>query len=528
MRPTPGLRSISPVNSRPAPDSPAAQESPSRARRSSNSCRTLSRGIGRPLGDQPVGGLDVGSCGECLAKRAVAEHLCQLREELEVRLVGVLRHEHREHQVHGLAVGRLEGDRRRGAYERAHRLLQRLDAAVRYCNTVSQPRGAQLLAIEERVEYPRAGNLPRVLEEQADLLEQALLAAHVEVEQDVVERQQSRHQVHRGGILFQLVGLRDPLDRLGMARLEALLVLQHLAVELVDEHVDGGVHVRVARLHVDVLAGEVHVRLDPLVELFHRHDHVHVDHVVEMPVDSRELVRDVVAVGCGVFDVVSGKVTVHLVLLLAACGRPCQIDLRRLAGWMCIASRYLATVLRATWMPCWARMSEMRWSESGFLPSSAATSCLISARMAVAEQAPPVSVETWLPKKYLSSKMPRGVSMYFCVVTREIVESCRPTASAISRSTSGRMATSPCSKKFFWRSTIDCVTRRIVSKRCWTFLMSQRASCSCPARCLPPFSREACRMSAYILLMRRRAIASRLSDAPQRPPTFRTTTSGTT
>ena len=69
----------------------------------------------------------------------------------------------------------------------------------------------------------------------------------------------------------------------------------------------------------------------------------------------------------------------------------------------------------------------MRWSESGFLPSSAATSCLISARIAVAEQAPPVSVETWLPKKYFSSKMPRGVSMYFCVVTREMVDSCRPT-----------------------------------------------------------------------------------------------------
>jgi len=55
------------------------------------------------------------------------------------------------------------------------------------------------------------------------------------------------------------------------------------------------------------------------------------------------------------------------------------------AGWMCIASRYFATVLRATWMPCCARMSEMRWSESGFLPSSAATSCLMSARIAVEE-----------------------------------------------------------------------------------------------------------------------------------------------
>ena len=42
----------------------------------------------------------------------------------------------------------------------------------------------------------------------------------------------------------------------------------------------------------------------------------------------------------------------------------------------------------------------------------------------------------------------------------------------------GRMATSPCSKKCFCRSIIACETRRIVSKRCCTFLISQRASCS--------------------------------------------------
>ena len=45
----------------------------------------------------------------------------------------------------------------------------------------------------------------------------------------------------------------------------------------------------------------------------------------------------------------------------------------------------------------------MRLSVSGTLGSSAPINCLISARMAVAEAAPPVSVATWLPKKYLSS-----------------------------------------------------------------------------------------------------------------------------
>ena len=85
----------------------------------------------------------------------------------------------------------------------------------------------------------------------------------------------------------------------------------------------------------------------------------------------------------------------------------------------------------------------MRWSESGFLPSSAATSCLMSARMAVAEHAPPVSVETWLPKKYLSSKMPRGVSMYFCVVTREIAQALGLHESTISRVTTQKFMATP-------------------------------------------------------------------------------------
>src|SRR3569832_3034333 len=98
--------------------------------------------------------------------------------------------------------------------------------------------------------------------------------------------------------------------------------------------------------------------------------------------------------------------------------------------------------------------------------------------MAVEEQAPPLSVETWLPKKYFSSYKQRGVIMYFCVVTREMVDSCSSTASAISRSTNGRIATSPCSKNCFWRSTLFCVLCRMVSKRCCTILISQRASCS--------------------------------------------------
>ena len=60
--------------------------------------------------------------------------------------------------------------------------------------------------------------------------------------------------------------------------------------------------------------------------------------------------------------------------------------------------------------------------------------------MAIEEHSPPASVDTWLEKKYLNSKIPFGVCIYFWVVTLEIVDSCISTTSAISLNTSGFMA----------------------------------------------------------------------------------------
>jgi len=67
----------------------------------------------------------------------------------------------------------------------------------------------------------------------------------------------------------------------------------------------------------------------------------------------------------------------------------------------------------------------------------------MSARTAVLEAALPLSVPKPEPKKNFSSKVPMGVVMYLAVVTRLMVDSCRPNSSAISRSTKGRMASSP-------------------------------------------------------------------------------------
>jgi hypothetical protein len=123
-------------------------------------------------------------------------------------------------------------------------------------------------------------------------------------------------------------------------------------------------------------------------------------------------------------------------------------------------------------------MSDSWLSDSGLAGSSLPTSCLISARTAVLLALPPASVFRLEPKKYFSSKVPNGVFMYLAVVTREMVLSCRPSSSAISRSTSGFIAISPWVKKPFCRSTMAWLTRRMVSKRCRMFFMNQRASCS--------------------------------------------------
>src|SRR5438477_4557162 len=247
-----------------------------------------------------------------------------------------------------------------------------------------------------------------------------------------------------------------------------VLVPQHLPVELVGEQIDRRVEIVLYALAMQVLAAHVQRDFGLLAHLVDGEDDVGVDHMVEMPGHAFELRSHVAANGGGHVEMMAAHVQVH--------GHKAFLWLT--AG-ICSDSRYLAMVRRATTMPCSPRIWEMRASDSGALASSAATSCLIRARIAVDEAAPPASVATWLPKKYFSSKVPRGVAMYFCVVTREIVLSCRLSVSAISRSTSGRIATSPCSRKWRCRSTIACDTRRMVSKRCCTFLISQRASCSC-------------------------------------------------
>jgi hypothetical protein len=83
------------------------------------------------------------------------------------------------------------------AHKGGGRLLQSLDAAVRDRHALAQSGRAQPLAHEQAVEHLGARDTVVVLEQQAGLLEHALLAGRMQIEQHVRGRQQSRDQRHR-------------------------------------------------------------------------------------------------------------------------------------------------------------------------------------------------------------------------------------------------------------------------------------------------------------------------------------------
>src|SRR3954469_16876614 len=90
------------------PSRPAIQASDSATRLSSCRRATLTCGIRLPCGDQLMEVSGVGRGENRLAQRAVAEHLRQLGENLQVLLGRLLRHEQDEGEAHRLGVGRLE------------------------------------------------------------------------------------------------------------------------------------------------------------------------------------------------------------------------------------------------------------------------------------------------------------------------------------------------------------------------------------------------------------------------------------
>src|SRR6185436_8975372 len=98
---------------------------------------------------------------------------------------------------------------------------------------------------------------------------------------------------------------------------------------------------------------------------------------------------------------VSGDAELHSVLLFACTNDICRDPVRRRSfdGAMPIASRYLATVRRATGMPSPESSSAIRPSDRGVSTFSSLASFLILARIAVEDVPDPSAPSTWLEKK---------------------------------------------------------------------------------------------------------------------------------
>src|SRR6056297_2751278 len=242
-----------------------------------------------------------------------------------------------------------------------------------------------------------------------------------------------------------------------------LLVLDKLAIKFVGERVNRRVHVFVLRRGEQIGPGDMHIGLGLVHHFLNSEDNLCCRNLVEVSLQAFKLAFHVFLQGRCDVEMVTTDVELHFRLPITVVSRrrpgngptPDGEDrgpvhtrrLRSLDGGMNRVSRYLAMVRLATWIPCSSSSWVILLSLSGLRGFSAATSFRISARMAVEEHSPPAVVATWLEKKYLSSKIPRGVCMYLFVVTREMVDSCISTSSAMSCSTRGFMASSPYSRK---------------------------------------------------------------------------------
>lgn len=137
----------------------------------------------------------IGRGRKLVAKRTLAEHLGELRQELQMFFGGVFRNQQDEYLPDRLSVGRIKGNGLARANERAQRAREASDPAVRDRDPLAEAGRTEFLARKQAFEHDRTGNLRLVFEELTDLLEQPLLARRFEVEQNVRFRKQLRDLV---------------------------------------------------------------------------------------------------------------------------------------------------------------------------------------------------------------------------------------------------------------------------------------------------------------------------------------------
>lgn len=139
---------------------------------------------------------EVVGAAHLFAQAAAGEQLRQLGQHLQVQVGGLFRYQQHEQQIYRLAVRRLERNRRFQAHEETGGFLQALDTAMRNGHALAQAGGTQLLAGEQAVEHVAARNAEAVLNQEANLFEQALLAGDFQVGQNMGQGKYFADQAH--------------------------------------------------------------------------------------------------------------------------------------------------------------------------------------------------------------------------------------------------------------------------------------------------------------------------------------------
>jgi hypothetical protein len=93
--------------------------------------------------------------------------------------------------------------------------------------------------------------------------------------------------------------------------LQFFFVAHDLAIETIGELIDGGVQILVFASRMNVAPAHMHIGFHFLSELFHRHDDIDIDHMIEVSVHAIELRNNVGAKRVGNGNVVSSDVQIH-------------------------------------------------------------------------------------------------------------------------------------------------------------------------------------------------------------------------
>ena len=131
-------------------------------------------------------GLVTAGATQAITNFLAIKHAGDLPKQFQMRIDGSFRDQQDKQQVDGLAVGSIEGDGFLEADKGTGNVLEAFGPAVRNGYTVAEAGGTQLLAGKQAVEYGTAGNVVPVFKQDADLLEYALFAAHVQIDQQMV------------------------------------------------------------------------------------------------------------------------------------------------------------------------------------------------------------------------------------------------------------------------------------------------------------------------------------------------------